>query len=466
MQVKPNPARPIRILLVEDNEDDRIAFRRTMETARVDCLITECSRAVDAEFQLAVSPTGFDLLVVDQRLPDMPGIDFCRKRLATFPRLPMVILTAYGSESLAVEAMKAGIAEYLPKDDEGDYLGLLPAILPEVVKHHCEQCVRLEARQHLEQSQRRLQQIVEGSSVATFVIDQDHVVSHWNRACEVATGTPAAHVIGTREQWRAFYDRERPVLADLILDGADENTIARYYAGKFHKSALIEGAFEAEDFFPAFGEHGRWLYFTAAPLRDDDGRVIGAIETLQDFTERRRAEAALRESEERYRLLSITDNLTNLYNSRSFHDQLGAEVARAARYGHRLALMVLDVDDFKQFNDRYGHLEGDCVLVKLAQVIRHCLRRGDSAYRLGGEEFVVLLPETGIADALHVAERVRNSFSATPLTPVADEVAHTTVSIGVTEYRAGEEATAFFRRGDGNMYLAKQQGKNRVAGDL
>ncbi len=378
----------------------------------------------------------------------------------------MVILTAHGSEQLAVDALKAGVSEYLAKDDEGGYLDRLPAILPEVVKHHCEQCLRVEARQHLEQSQRRLRRIVEGSPVATFVIDQDHVVTHWNRACEVATGTPATQVIGPREQWRAFYDRERPVLADLILDGAEEHTIARYYAGKFQKSALIDGAFEAEDFFPAFGAHGRWLYFTAAPLRDDDGNVIGAIETLQDFTDRRRAEAALRESEERYRLLSITDGLTKLYNSRSFHDQLGAETARALRYGHQLSLLVLDVDDFKQFNDRYGHLEGDCVLVKLAQVIRRCLRRGDSAYRLGGEEFVVLLPETGVGDALQVAERVRNSFAATPLMPAANEVVHVTVSIGVTEFRSGEATADFFRRGDANMYLAKQQGKNRVAGDL
>lgn len=458
------PARAIRVLLVEDSEHDRVAFRRALENAAANFDIVECNRAVDAESRLADDPEGFDLLVVDYKLPDMSGIEFCRRCVSSMSRIPMVLLTAYGSESLAVEAMKAGVSDYLSKDAGGDYLAQLPTLLPDVVQHHCDHCARVQSQQHLEQSQARLKQIVDGSSVATFVIDQNHVVTHWNRACEVATGTLASEVIGTRQQWRAFYHDDRPVLADLILDGANESAIALFYAGKFRKSALIEGAYEAEDFFPAFGEHGRWLYFTAAPLRDDHGAVIGAIETLQDFTERRRAEAALRESEERYRRLSITDNLTSLYNSRSFHDQLGAEMARAVRHSLALSLLVIDVDNFKLFNDSFGHLEGDCVLVKLADVIRTCLRRGDSAYRLGGEEFVVLLPMTEMADAMLVAERIKTSFAAVPLMPAPDVVAHTSVSIGVAQLQGDEGGASFFRRADQNMYQAKQQGKNRVVG--
>lgn len=142
-----------------------------------------------------------------------------------------------------------------------------------------------------------LTQLVEGNPVATIVIDASHRVTHWNRACAVLTGVPAEKMIGRSEQWRAFYDSARPIMADLVVDGVLEDGVDRYYHGKFAKSALIADAYEAEDFFPSFGQGGRWLFFTAAALRDADGRIVGAIETLQDVTERRRAEAALREKE-------------------------------------------------------------------------------------------------------------------------------------------------------------------------
>ncbi len=143
-----------------------------------------------------------------------------------------------------------------------------------------------------------LAQILDGNPVPAFVINDQHVVVHWNRACEAIIGTLAAQMVGSRDQWRAFYPAARPVMADLIVDGALENSVAAYYAGKYRRSPLIAGAFEAEDYFPEFASGGRWLYFTAAPLRDRAGKVVGAIETLQDITERKRAEAELRELNE------------------------------------------------------------------------------------------------------------------------------------------------------------------------
>jgi signal transduction histidine kinase/DNA-binding response OmpR family regulator len=138
-----------------------------------------------------------------------------------------------------------------------------------------------------------LTQILDSDPVPTFVIDADHVVTHWNRACEQVMGVMASEVVGTRNQWRAFYKTERPVMADIVVDGAMEASVARLYAGRYRPSASITGAFEAEDYFPDFPGGGRWLFFTAAPLYDDFGKVIGAIETLQDITERKLAEIAL-----------------------------------------------------------------------------------------------------------------------------------------------------------------------------
>ncbi len=146
----------------------------------------------------------------------------------------------------------------------------------------------------IKQARQILSQIIQGDPVATFVINADHEVTHWNKGCEMMTGFSAAEIVGTRNQWRPFYAKKRPVMADLIVDQAMEPHFSEYYHNNFRRSTIIEGAFEAEDFFETCGENGRWLFFTAAPLRDVDGRIIGAIETLQDITERKIAEEALR----------------------------------------------------------------------------------------------------------------------------------------------------------------------------
>ncbi|MCK9196143.1 MAG: PAS domain-containing protein [Syntrophales bacterium] len=136
-----------------------------------------------------------------------------------------------------------------------------------------------------------------GSPIPAFVIDRDHRLIYWNRALEELSKIKAEEVIGTSQQWRAFYSRQRPCLADLLVEGAVTD-IPQWYGKKYLKSPLIDDAYEATDFFPELGESGRWLRFTAALLRDPEGPVLGAVETLEDITERKAAEAALLKAHE------------------------------------------------------------------------------------------------------------------------------------------------------------------------
>jgi len=145
---------------------------------------------------------------------------------------------------------------------------------------------------HLE-SEQKLQSILHGSFIPTFVIGNDHKILYWNKALEEISRIRAADIIGTTGQWKAFYERERPTLADILVDGAIES-IPEWYSGKYIKSTLIDEAYEAADFFPAIGDGGKWLRFTASAIRDSSGRLIGAIETLEDITDLRRAEALFR----------------------------------------------------------------------------------------------------------------------------------------------------------------------------
>ena len=150
-------------------------------------------------------------------------------------------------------------------------------------------------------SDRFLSQIVEGSPIPTFVIDKNHKVIHWNKACENLTGIPREDIIGTNRQWLAFYSKQRPVMADLVVDNALGEETSRYYGDRCRKSPVIEGAWEAESFFPDLGEEGKWLFFNAAPLKNADGDILGAVETLQDVSARKSTEKRLLESEGRYR---------------------------------------------------------------------------------------------------------------------------------------------------------------------
>ena len=164
----------------------------------------------------------------------------------------------------------------------------------------------------------------DGSPVPSFAIDADHKVTHWNKACASVTGFSAAQMSGTRDHWKPFYDTHRLVMADLIVDGAMDDSIANYYAGKYRRSALIPGAFEAEDFFPQLGTDGVWLYFSASPLHDESGKVIGAIEILQNVTLRKSAEQALRESQAGLEQL-VTQRTQQLAQSNT---RLEADIAR------------------------------------------------------------------------------------------------------------------------------------------
>ncbi len=146
----------------------------------------------------------------------------------------------------------------------------------------------------LESAHDSLSKIIDGSPVPTFVLDANHLITHWNRACERIFGTKAEEMIGTRDQWRGFYPSPRPVMADLVLlEGLAE--FEQLYADKYRPSPFVKGGYEAEDYFPQFD---RWLYFTAAPLYDRNGKLFGAIETLQDISERKKAEIALSEAKQ------------------------------------------------------------------------------------------------------------------------------------------------------------------------
>jgi diguanylate cyclase (GGDEF)-like protein len=153
--------------------------------------------------------------------------------------------------------------------------------------------------------------------------------------------------------------------------------------------------------------------------------------------------------------LAYADALTGLRNHRFFHETLERETTRAHRYKRRLALIVFDIDDFKIVNDRIGHLSGDEVLAEVASRVRSVLRAADIACRVGGDEFAIILPESGVSDAEQLYRRLQAAVGARPF----GNVGNLALSAGIAELREQEEARNLFSRSDAALYHAKEAGK-------
>jgi diguanylate cyclase (GGDEF)-like protein len=247
------------------------------------------------------------------------------------------------------------------------------------------------------------------------------------------------------------------VIADIILPGMNGLALTDRVKRSTNADVIVMTGYSTDYSYEEAVSKGA-SDFVFKPVRFEE--LLLRLKRV--LKERRLNQERLRMLDE-LRKLSITDGLTQLYNSRHFYDQIKSEVERCNRYDHKLSLLLLDIDNFKDYNDQYGHLAGDKILVRLSRVINSCLRKMDTAYRYGGEEFTIVLPGTTMEEARTVAERLRSAVESQNLTDGRYPEAITTISIGVTQYHREERVAEFVKRADRAMYQSKQAGRNRVS---
>jgi diguanylate cyclase (GGDEF)-like protein len=213
----------------------------------------------------------------------------------------------------------------------------------------------------------------------------------------------------------------------------------------------------------------------SVPLREGEGEPIGTLAVYWRGLEREATDRELElleelatragpaiENAKRFgeaRQLADLDALTGLHNRRYFHETLARECSRAHRYDRKLALVVVDIDDFKSINDRIGHLSGDSVLAAVAERVQSVVRSADVACRVGGDEFAVILPESSTADAEQLYRRIQFAVGSRPLGPFE----RIRLSAGLAELQPEDDAKTLFERADEALYRAKESGKGRFS---
>ncbi|RRJ82862.1 diguanylate cyclase [Aestuariirhabdus litorea] len=243
--------------------------------------------------------------------------------------------------------------------------------------------------------------------------------------------------------------------AEYLLQKSHAQIVEEGFMQVFDNEALMASWLKLSEqtLEPIIYEYkGRLLSTSIATIRNPEGQVVGSSAMLRDITNQKKLEEELR-------ALSNTDGLTKLFNRRFLDETLKAELERSYRYGTELGILMFDVDHFKKFNDEHGHDQGDRVLQVIAREMRRVSRSLDFPCRYGGEEFLIILPNTSMEGAMVLAERLRADIAAT----VVDGL-QVTISIGVSSARDHKpvDAAAFIALADGALYEAKREGRNCV----
>jgi diguanylate cyclase (GGDEF)-like protein len=320
-----------------------------------------------------------------------------------------------------------------------------------------------EALEHAQEEGRRNRML--GELAGT--IDLDEVLTRTLDAAGAMPGVDAALA-------RLDNDGGTPIIATLGLttEEAQRQAIAGPPGGPEARSISLVYQYPAE---LASNDGPTGLIHTglAVPIQTENGS-IGFVAVFSRSRSHTWSEDEVRELEElslragpaienakrfrEARQLADLDALTGLHNRRYFHETLAREVARAHRYNRQLALIVLDLDDFKAINDRIGHLAGDAVLAESAERVRDVVRSADIACRVGGDEFAVIMPESTLTDSDQLYRRLQAAVSARPI----GQAGRLSFSAGIAELKPEDDPTVFFERSDEALYRAKERGKAQV----
>ena len=419
---------PPRILIVDDEGDMCWALENILRPAGY--AVTTATSGAEA---IEKAQEGFfDLALLDIRLPDIEGIELVARLKEIQPNMEMIMITAYASLETAVRALNEGVSAYFTKPLK---LSEVLATAREVFKKQRLVEEKRRAEEALRESEARYRAIVEDQTELICRFLPDGALTFVNEACCRYFGKKREELIG--HTFMPFIpDEDQEIVRKQLTSLSPENPVVTY-----------------EHRVVAPNEEIRWQQRSDRAIFDEQGRIIEFQSVARDITERVRAE-------EQLAYMATHDTVTGLPNRAMFNERLTLELAHAHRNQQKPAVMLLDLDHFKDVNDTLGHSVGDQLLQAVGERLTSLLRKSDTVARMGGDEFMLILPEIAREeDAAKIAHKILGAFRE-PFVFDGDEL-HITTSIGIALYPDdGEDADTLMKNADIAMYRAKEQGRN------
>ena len=422
----------IKVLLVEDDEDDYILTSELLcEVKNTAYEIKWISRCADAPE--AVQSGLYDVCLIDYRLGECDGISLIRDARSSGCSTPMILLTGQGDADVDHAAADARATDYLIKGETD--ARLLERTIRYAIAH-----ARLV--ENMADSELRFRSVVESARDAIVLTDADGLIVSWNNGASQMFGYSADAIVG------------RPIAALFSAGYSDIHTTNPQVNSLIEAGLLHPGSSAVETIGIKADKTEFPLEISVSSWKTADGVFFSGI--IRDISERRSLEDQLTHQ-------ALHDPLTKLANRVLFRDRVQHALERAERKGTQVAVLFLDLDNFKTINDTLGHASGDALLVAVADRLQVSLRTSDTASRLGGDEFAVLIEDTSDTEGgVLVAERIREVLR-TPFILDGKQV-FVGASLGIAiSSKVTETPEELLRNADVAMYMAKSAGKNQYA---
>jgi len=430
----------INLLYVEDEESVREILSKKLER-----FVKELYVAKDGEDgyskYLEFKP---DIILTDITMPKLNGIEMSKKIREDNKTIPIIIISAHSDSNFLIDAIDCGITSYLLKPiNKNKLLDLLEVNAKNVYLDK----INILQQKKIEEQQSILQNIINVEQNISFVTD-------FKSLSFVNNAFLNFFDIESKEKFREKFES----IEDIFIENID-------YVHKklINNYSEIDNQSFGKDFFEVINNlnaekrvvllfdknNDKKSFYLTISIIDNDKELY--LINLTDITSIKNERYSIEQK-------AYHDGLTNLYNRHKFNELFEIELARVKRYKHPLSMAVLDIDNFKIFNDTYGHLKGDEILIMIGNSLNPQLRITDIFARWGGEEFVILFIETKLENAIQCSNNIRKNIENLE----NDLDTKVTVSFGVSEYKDNDTLESLFERCDKALYNAKEKGRNRV----